>query len=64
MNRADVATLLGDVNNQKLAGGILITLEKPSKAMREEAADAGRYQSKLWQDKDFPKSKSSPSKDC
>ena len=23
--------------------------------MREEAADAGRYQSKLWHDKDFPR---------
>ena len=23
--------------------------------MREEAADAGRYQSKLWHDKDYPK---------
>jgi len=55
VNRADVATLLGDVNNQKFAGGILITLEKPSKPMRNEAADAGRYQSKLWHDKDFPK---------
>ena len=55
VNRGDVATLLGDVNNQKAAGGILITLEKPSKHMRTEAADAGRYQSKLWHDKDYPK---------
>ena len=23
--------------------------------MREEAADAGRYNSKLWHDKDYPK---------
>ena len=23
--------------------------------MREEAADAGRYESKLWHDKDYPK---------
>ena len=55
VNRADVAALLGDVNNQKFAGGILLTLEKPSKPMRNEAADAGRYESKLWHDKDFPK---------
>ncbi len=55
VQRNDIATLLGDVNNQKFVGGILITLEKPSKPMREEAADAGRYQSKLWHDKDFPK---------
>ena len=55
VKRGDVATLLGDVNNQKAAGGILLTLEKPTKPMRDEAADAGRYQSKLWHDKDYPK---------
>jgi hypothetical protein len=55
VNRADVATLLGDVNNQKFAGGVLITLEKPTKPMRLEAADSGRYQSKLWHDRDYPK---------
>jgi DNA modification methylase len=55
VNRADVATLLGDVENQKAAGGVLITLEKPSKQMRTEAADAGRYTSKLWHDKDYPR---------
>jgi site-specific DNA-methyltransferase (adenine-specific) len=55
VRRNDVATLLGDVNNQKFVGGILLTLEKPTKPMREEAADAGRYTSKLWHDKDYPK---------
>ena len=55
VNRGDVATLLGDVENQKAAGGVLITLEKPSKQMRTEAADAGRYSSKLWHDKDYPR---------
>ena len=55
VKRNDVATLLGDVNNQKAAGGILLTLEKPTKPMRDEAADAGRYQSKVWHDKDYPK---------
>src|SRR5438874_436224 len=55
VNRADVATLLGDVENQKATGGVLITLEKPSKQMRTEAADAGRYTSKLWHDKDYPR---------
>jgi len=43
------------VNNQKAAGGVLITLEKPSKQMRTEVADAGRYSSKLWHDKDYPR---------
>jgi DNA modification methylase len=55
VQRNDVATLLGDVNNQKFVGGILLTLEKPTKPMREEAADAGRYTSKLWHDNDYPK---------
>ena len=48
--RRDVATLPGDVNNQKAAGGILLTLEELTKPMRDEAVDAGRYESKLWED--------------
>jgi len=55
VNRSDVSTLLGDVENQKAAGGVLITLERPSKQMRTEAADAGRFVSKLWHDKDYPR---------
>ena len=55
VNRSDVATLVGDVENQNAAGGVLITLERPSKQMRTEAADAGRYSSKLWHDKDYPR---------
>jgi site-specific DNA-methyltransferase (adenine-specific) len=55
VNRGDVATLLGDVNNQNAAGGILVTLEEPSKAMRHEAAEAGGYKSKIWHQKDYPK---------
>ena len=55
VQRDDVATLPGDVDNQKFVGGILITLEVPTKPMREEAADAGRFKSVLWHDKDYPK---------
>ena len=55
VKRNDISTLLGDVNNQKFAAGILVTLEKPSKPMRAEATDAGRYESKLWHDKNYPK---------
>jgi DNA modification methylase len=54
VKRDDIATLLGDVNNQKAAGGVLVTLEKPSKPMVKEAVDAGRYKAKLYQ-KEFPK---------
>ena len=39
VKRGDVATLPGDVNNQT-AGGILLTLEKPTKPIRVEAVDA------------------------
>jgi hypothetical protein len=52
--RDDIATLLGDVNNQKAAGGVLITLEAPTKPMKKEAIDAGRYTATLYQ-KEFPK---------
>jgi len=55
VKRSDVATLIGDVSNQKFAAGVLITLEPPTNPMREEAADASRYESKLWHDKDYPK---------
>jgi site-specific DNA-methyltransferase (adenine-specific) len=54
VKRNDIATLVGDVNNQKAAGGVLITLEKPSKPMVKEAIDAGRYTAKLYQ-KEYPK---------
>ncbi len=30
-------------------GGVFITLEKPSKPVRKEAADAGQYTAKLYQ---------------
>jgi hypothetical protein len=55
VKRNDLATLLDDANNQKFVAGILLTLEKPTKPMRQEAADAGRYTSKLCHDKDYPK---------
>ena len=32
-----------------------VRLGKPTKPMRDEAVDAGRYESKLWHDKDYPK---------
>jgi site-specific DNA-methyltransferase (adenine-specific) len=50
----DIRDLIGTVENQKGVGGILITLDKPTKPMRDEAASAGRFESKLWQ-KDYPK---------
>jgi hypothetical protein len=55
VKRSDVAALVGDVNNQEAAAGVSITLEKPTKAMKDEAVGAGRYKSKLWHDRDYPK---------
>ena len=55
VKRGDVATLLGDVANQKAVGGILITLDAPTAAMKKEAVEAGRYTSALWKRKDYPK---------
>src|SRR5437763_10842381 len=44
----DIRDAIGTIETQKAAAGVLVTLEKPSKQMRTEAADAGRYTSKLW----------------
>jgi DNA methylase/NACHT-associated inactive restriction endonuclease len=55
IKRGDVATLLGDVRNQKAAGGLLITLDPPTSAMRKEAVEAERYTSALWTKKDYPR---------
>ncbi|MEY2878695.1 MAG: hypothetical protein RLZZ15_1075 [Verrucomicrobiota bacterium] len=54
VKRSDIATLLGDVANQQAAGGVLLTLEPPTKAMNKEVVDAGRYRAKLWPT-EFPK---------
>ena len=43
VERGDVTKILGDVNNQNFAAGVLITLQKPTEKMRIEAAEAGNY---------------------
>jgi site-specific DNA-methyltransferase (adenine-specific) len=55
VKRSDVATLVGDVQNQGAVAGVLITLENPTKSMRGEAADAGRYTLEFYHSKTFPK---------
>lgn len=55
VKRSDIATLLGDVNNQKAAAGVFLTLEEPTKPMLNETANAGRYASKLTPSKSYPK---------
>lgn len=56
VERGDVTKLLGDVNNQKFAAGVFVTLENPTPKMRIEAADAGRYTANLSDEtKSYPK---------
>jgi restriction endonuclease Mrr len=43
VHRNDIATLKGDIEREKADGGLLITLEKPTKPMLEEAVEAGSY---------------------
>lgn len=50
----DIRDLVGTVEREKGAIGVLITLQSPSKPMRTEAASAGFYKSTLWAG-DFPK---------
>ena len=46
-HRNDIATLKGDVDREKADGGVFITLENPTKPMREEAVSAGSYEVKF-----------------
>jgi Restriction endonuclease len=43
VGRADVAKLRGDMGREKAAMAVLITLEKPSKPMLDEAKAAGKF---------------------
>lgn len=55
VQRSDIATLKGDIDREKATGGLLITLEKPTKPMREETVSAGSYKVKLGSEMEFPK---------
>jgi len=50
----DIRDLVGTVDREQAAIGVLITLEPPTSAMVREAASAGYYRSKAW-GKDYPK---------
>lgn len=47
VKRSDVATLRGDMEREQAAMAVLITLEKPSHAMLEEAKAAGTYEHEM-----------------
>ena len=44
-----IRDLKGTVEREKAAMGLFITLEKPTRAMRTEAVNAGYYHSDVWQ---------------
>ena len=50
----DVRDLKGVVEREKAALGLFISLQEPTRNMREEEASGGFYHSDLWQ-RDFPK---------
>jgi len=50
----DIRDLVGTVEREKAALGVLITLESPSKPMTQEAVSAGFYHSPNW-NKNYPK---------
>lgn len=43
MKRGDIATLRGDMEREEAQLGFFITLEDPTKPMRDEAAQSGVY---------------------
>lgn len=54
VQRSDIATLKGDVEREKAEAGIFVSLEEPTKSMKEEAASAGFFKTDLSKRK-FPK---------
>lgn len=57
VNRANIATLKGDIDREKAAIGLFITLAEPTKPMIAEAAAAGHWEAPLafGGQQDFPK---------
>lgn len=54
VHRDDIATLKGDVEREKAESGLLVTLEKPTQPMRQEAVEAGTYDIHYTK-REFPK---------
>jgi len=49
-----VRDLRGTMEREGAVSGILVTLNEPTKAMKKEVADAGRWESDLHPEKSFP----------
>ena len=56
-NRANIATLKGDIDREKAAIGLFITLAEPTQPMKTEAAAAGHWESPVafGGQQDFPR---------
>lgn len=54
VQRNDIAALKGDVEREKADGGLFITLEEPSRPMKEEAVGAGNFKTDFNKE-EFPK---------
>ncbi|PIX29938.1 hypothetical protein COZ63_02395 [Candidatus Berkelbacteria bacterium CG_4_8_14_3_um_filter_42_13] len=56
VKRNDIATLKGDLEREKAAAGIFITLDQPTKSMVAEAIAAGHFEAKFGPvPKEYPK---------
>ena len=55
VKRGDIATLKGDMEREKAVIGAFITLEEPTRPMKEEAISAGFYVPEHYSDKKFQK---------
>ena len=54
LKREMIAVLKGDMQREGAVMGILVTNEQPTKPMKEEAANAGRWNSELHPDRSYP----------
>ena len=55
VNRGYIAALKGDLEREKAVIGALITLEEPTRPMKEEAVSAGFYEPEFLPGKKYPK---------
>ena len=54
VQRADIATLKGDIEREKAQAGVFVTLEESSQQMRQEAVQAGEFKDN-YSFKEYPK---------
>lgn len=55
VKRGDIATLKGDMDREKAEIGIFLTLEEPTRPMKEDAASAGFYEPEFFPGTKYPR---------